>query len=144
MGLKLKIVLNIACLFKERIDRTIIPISVRSDTHYFLLKKLQALPISRFIHLSQKALSEFNASTYENSPLSILVERIIEAFSEVETVIKQSSSSSKRIFFSPVTKINLEKLREKLVAINEVFNMRPNAVPDVAEKSFIKNPAPRA
>lgn len=138
---KLDIILEIARLLKERIEQIIDPIS-KSHVNSDRLKALQGLRISEFIESSRKALSEFNASTCENSPLSIPVKRIIEEFTEIKILINPSPSTPKRTFFSPAKKIELQKLHQNLTAINEVFNMLyPQEYNTKSEQSF-KSPAP--
>jgi hypothetical protein len=143
MDPKLQSILIPALSLKRKIDQIISPIS-DPETHCLILKKLQDLNINEFITLSQKGLSEFNVSADQNSPSIIPVKIIIEKFSEIKILINPSSSSSKRFFFTPVIKINLEELRKKLLAINEAFNMCDNKVLDLTEKSFIESPAPGA
>ncbi len=121
---KLVIILKLAFLLKERIDQIIDPTSKRSHTGSDLLKELQNLRVNEFIDNSKKALSEFNASTSENSPLSIPVKRIIEEFTEIKILINPSVSIPKRTFFSnAAAEVDLQRLRKNLTAINEVFNM---------------------
>ena len=85
---KLVIIIEIAFLLKERINQIIDPIFKKeSHTNSDILKELQSLRINEFIDSSRKALSEFNASTCENSPLSIRVKRIIEEFTEIKILI---------------------------------------------------------
>lgn len=143
IGQKLDIILEIARLLKERIDQIIDPISKRSQANSGLLKELQDLRINEFINSSRKALSEFNASPCENSPLSIPVKRIIEEFTEIKTLINPSPAIPKRTFFSPAAeKIDLEKLRQHLTAINEVFNMLSHQTYNAETEQSFKKPAP--
>ncbi len=139
---KLVIILEIAFLLKEKIDQIIDPISKRSHINSDLLKELQDLRINEFINSSRKALSEFNASTCENSPLSIRVKRIIEEFTEIKILINPRVSTPKRTFFSNATaEVDLQRLRKNLTAINEVFNMLPQKTPYQAIEQYSR-PAP--
>ncbi|HEY2567416.1 MAG TPA: hypothetical protein VGH95_06935 [Candidatus Aquirickettsiella sp.] len=141
---KLVIIIEIAFLLKERIDQIIDPIFKKeSHTNSDILKELQSLRINEFIDSSRKALSEFNASTCENSPLSIRVKRIIEEFTEIKILINSSSSISKRTFFShSAPEINLKSLQKNLTAINEVFNML-SQTSNLATEQYIR-PVPSA
>ncbi|MFZ0218925.1 MAG: hypothetical protein WAL30_01785 [Candidatus Aquirickettsiella sp.] len=136
---KLHIILQIAHLLKEKIDHIIGPIATESYVNSNILKELQDLPIDKFILLSREALSEFNASACENSPLSIPVTRIIEKFTEIKILINPNSYISKKTFFTAAVKVDLQRLQENLTAVNEVFNMLSHTTPilDVsAERSF--------
>jgi hypothetical protein len=141
---KLVIIIEIAFLLKERINQIIDPIFKKeSHTNSDILKELQSLRINEFIDSSRKALSEFNASTCENSPLSIRVKRIIEEFTEIKILINSSSSISKRTFFShSAPEINLKSLQKNLTAINEVFNML-SQTSNLATEQYIR-PGPSA
>lgn len=140
---KLVIILEISFLLKEKIDQIIDP-SKRPHTNSDLLKELQDLRINEFINSSRKALSEFNASTCENSPLSIRVKRIIEEFTEIKVLINPSVSIPKRTFFSHATaEVDLPRLQKNLTAINEVFNMLPQKTSNQAIEQYSK-PAPGA
>ncbi|WP_342220545.1 hypothetical protein [Rickettsiella endosymbiont of Miltochrista miniata] len=141
---KLVIILEIAFLLKEKINQIIDPISKRSHINSDLLKELQDLRINEFINSSRKALSEFNASTCENSPLSIRVKRIIEEFTEIKVLINPRVSTPKRTFFSnAAAEVDLQRLRKNLTAINEVFNMLPEKTPHQAIEQYSR-PAPGA
>lgn len=141
---KLVIILEIAFLLKEKINQIIDPISKRSHINSDLLKELQDLRINEFINSSRKALSEFNASTCENSPLSIRVKRIIEEFTEIKVLINPRVSTPKRTFFSnAAAEVDLQRLRKNLTAINEVFNMLPEKTPHQAIEQY-NRPAPGA
>ncbi len=134
---KLVIILEIAFLLKEKINQIIDPISKRSHINSDLLKELQDLRINEFINSSRKALSEFNASTCENSPLSIRVKRIIEEFTEIKVLINPRVSTPKRTFFSnTAAEVDLQRLRKNLTAINEVFNMLPEKTPHQAMEQY--------
>lgn len=137
-GQKLIIILKIAHSLRDEIIQII---DLNPNSHSHLLKELQNLPINKFVKLSKKALSEYNASTYENSPLSIPVKRIIEIFTETDILINMSSLTPKRSFFSTIKKINLEKLQKNLTAINEVFNMLSSQTSDLIGKNSIKGPS---
>jgi|GEM_PF-2013876 hypothetical protein len=142
---KLVIIIDIASLLKEKIEQIIDPIFKKeSHTNSDILKELQSLRINEFIDSSRKALSEFNASTCENSPLSIRVKRIIEEFAEIKILINPSSYIPKRTFFShPAPEINLQSLRKNLTAINEVFNMLSRETSNLATEPYIR-PMPYA
>lgn len=145
---KLSIALRISHLLKDRIALIIHSKLTYPNAHAPLKKlreDLQRSCIQRFVQLGRKILSEYYASTAENSPLSIPVERVIKEFTDIEKLINNRLSTSKgafkRTFFFAANdrKNELLKLQKNLTSLNEIFNMLRYPTPNIIDKNLSEN-----